>query len=446
MYLLSFFIAVCLLSCFNNSLAQSFSKISYEEALTKSKQSGKLLFILFESDECKQCNEVADKAFENKDFIKQLDETFISLKISANHPDRKRIAESFNKQQQGNFGVLFVNGNGTLIHTYPGSSSMPKHYQEHIDKALQKAGEGIKLNELESAYNAGNTSPGLVELLLTTKKSLNLDTEVLLDQYVKSLPADSLNSIRTIQFITSMAPILGSDADRAIKKNKELFSQSWKLMDQNTRVNVNQRVGYKSLQKAIKEKNLEYATRVSWFRAGTYSSQEAGTKARLSTLMEYYLGVDDTSRYIIVASDFYDRYFMSISVDSIKRNDSIRLKELFNKQKPPETVTGQVVRQSVGFVPSTQYYNRQLNEAALNFYKLSGSPAHLQKALTWSARANEFFDDPISMNTHARILYKLGKTTEAEEWQKKAILLKKTRGFDVKSLEEELEQMKKGNF
>jgi len=63
-----------------------FEVISFEQALMKARETGKLLFLQFESPTCDQCNEVADKAFEDKKLGSQLKQGFICVKIGQGIP------------------------------------------------------------------------------------------------------------------------------------------------------------------------------------------------------------------------------------------------------------------------------------------------------------------------------------------------------------------------
>ncbi len=51
---------------FSSFCQVNFENVSFDGALQKSKQTGKLVFLQFESANCEQCNEVADKAFEDQ--------------------------------------------------------------------------------------------------------------------------------------------------------------------------------------------------------------------------------------------------------------------------------------------------------------------------------------------------------------------------------------------
>ncbi|HMK24904.1 MAG TPA: DUF255 domain-containing protein [Chitinophagaceae bacterium] len=437
---------ILLLTAISSFCQVNFETLSFDAALLRSKQTGKLIFLQFESAGCGQCNEVADKAFENKKLSELLEQTFICIKITTDHPDRVKVSSLYNKKENS-FGSMFINSDGTLLHNYSGSTTYIKAYEEHIDKALSIAGEGMKVSEMEREYKSGNKSPGLMELLMGTKKTLNLETDSLLDEYVSLLPPDSFSSIRTLQFIASMAPLLDSKADKKLRQNNSLFNQCWYPMSLPVRVGINNRIGYKSMQKAIREKNEKYAYRVAAFSRGTFSSNiTGGERAFESKMMDYYQGINDTLAYFIRSINYYDNYFMSVSVDSVKRRDSITMKMIFAKPSSPKPVQNGAFQQIVKYSPIVQYFNRELNRAALAFYEMTDDPLYLARAIKWSARANEFFEHYISLNTHALLLYATGKKEDALVWQDKAIQDKKKRGYDTKNLERELSDMKKGKI
>jgi len=439
-----FLLPLVLLISFSAFCQLSFENLSYSAAVEKSKQTGKLIFLQFESESCAQCNDVADKAFQDKKLSEQLEQIFICIKISPESPDRKELGSLFNKKE-GNFGSLFISSDGTLLHTYPGSTTLAKTYFDHIDKALTKAGEGMRVTELEREFKNGNISPGLMELLLQTKSRLNLETDSLLEKYITLIPADSLNSVRTIQFIGSMCPIIDSKTDVTWRLNPN-FNKAWYGMPLQRRILINRRIGYKSLQKAIREKNEKYAYRVASFIKYTYGNtqQQEGQKAFDIKMIDYYREIKDTLNYMVRSINYYDNYYMTVNVDSIKRKDSMNLKMLFAQQSPTPVNGTTPVRKTVSYSPMVQEYNRSLNNAAMSFYELTSEPIYLAKALQWSGRANQFWDNYASMDTHAHLLYKTGKKQEAIEWQTKAVNLYKKQGFDAKNLEKVLAEMKAG--
>jgi thioredoxin-related protein len=59
-------LSILLVVAFSSFCQVNFENVSFDGALQKSKQTGKLVFLQFESANCEQCNEVADKAFEDQ--------------------------------------------------------------------------------------------------------------------------------------------------------------------------------------------------------------------------------------------------------------------------------------------------------------------------------------------------------------------------------------------
>lgn len=428
--------------------AQSpFRDISFNEALVQSAETGKLIFLQYESEACLRCNEVANKAFEDKELSSELEKSFICIRISVTHPDRELTGRLYNTAS--GFGSFIIDRNKTLILSYRRSSTRASDYKEQIETALNRSGEEIRVNELEKAYRNGDKSIGLLELLLAKKKNLNLETDSLLNDYVSILSPDSLRSKRTLVFIANMAPLIGSAADKELRKDDMLFNQAWYMLPLKERIKINNRIIQRSLWQAVKDKDPVYANRIAAFARSTYAGNPmAGEKAYENNMLNYYKGVNDSSNYLLSAIPFYDKYYMQVSVDSIKRNDSLNLRKVFENGNVSTNTTSNpgIVKQTVQYATIAQFYTRELNEAARNFYGMTSNPVYISKALEWSKRANEFFEVAEAMDTYARLLYKTGNKSEAIVWEEKAIALQQKRGFPTKNLEATLEAIKQNSL
>lgn len=420
-----------------------FQNISFKEALKKAHKEGKLLFIQFEASDCSQCNEVGDKGLSDAAVSKRIKEAFIPLKITTDHPERKYIGQQYNIST--GFGSLFINQDGTLIHAFQQTSSFPTHYQQQIDIAIEKAGETLKVAELEAEYKKGNKSPGFLEALLLKKQSLNLSTEELLDEYVSTLPADSFQSARTLQFIAQMAPCINSQADNALRQSPMNFNKAWYLMDLNTRITLNNRIIYKSINIAIKNHDEAYANQVARFAQSTYSGSPAGIKVYDKNMLQFYEETSDTTNYFKNAIAYYDRYYMALNVDSIKRIDTINRERIAKTAKRDTIRNGNTiqVRSNITYRPITQNYMLELNAGAWNFYKMTSNTSLLSVATEWAAKAVSFFESPEVLHTYACLLYKQGQKQKALTTMSSAIELKKGRGFPTKEWDDILNQMKK---
>lgn len=439
------FLLVFVAGSFSGISQIAFQQASFSEALSQAKAEGKLIFLQLESPECKQCTEVAEKGLSDKEVSKMINEAFIPLYISAKHKDRKEIENLYNSPD--GFGSLFIDHNGTLIHKYSGTASMSDKYKEQIAIAFNKAGENLKVSELEKEYRNGNKSVGFIEQLLLKKNELNLSTTSLLDEYVSLLPADSLNSIYTLQFIASMAPVLGSKADSTLRSNRNLFNQAWYPMPLNKRVNINARIIHNSLIKAIREKDETYAFRIASFARGTVTTTKtAAEKAYFMRLLEFYERTENTQKYLATATHYYDNYVMTVDADSIKRADDVMRDKLAvsAKKDTVKTANGFTVRSTVRFAAVAQRYTNELKDGAWNVYKKTSDPALLAKATGWIKKGLEFHESYEALNVYAHLLYKQLQKEEAIKVEKEAIALKKKYGYSVKDNEAVLSLMEKG--
>jgi thioredoxin-related protein len=65
----------------------------------------------------------------------------------------------------------------------------------------------------------------------------------------------------------------------------------------------------------------------------------------------------------------------------------------------------------------------ELNEYAWTVFEHTSDQKYLNEALNWSKRSFEKNNDPMFIDTYANILYRLGKTKEAIDWETKAMSL-----------------------
>ncbi|MBK8310017.1 MAG: DUF255 domain-containing protein [Chitinophagaceae bacterium] len=227
----------------------NFESLSLNEALQKSKETGKLVFLQLESSSCLQCNEVADKAFSNKSLGEKLNQSFICIKISANHADRETANKLFNKKANS-FGSFFITPDNSLIHVYNKTTTKSEVYEKEADIALTKAGEGIRLIALQNQYKEGNRSIGFLELYLNTLKALKLNTDDLLEEYITLLPSDSLSSLKTFIFVINMTPLLESKAYEKIGKFYETINKKNYNGNYPFHSTFKTAIAYKSLKKS----------------------------------------------------------------------------------------------------------------------------------------------------------------------------------------------------
>ncbi len=423
-----------------------FQSINYGQAIEQAGATNKMVFVQFESVSCIQCNEVANKAFENKELADLMNETFVCVKITSPHPDRYQLSKILTTKNS--FGSFIFDRNGTLIHTYNVSTTLAKSYKEQIEIALTKASEGVRISELESEYSKNQNDINLVQALLLKRKSLNLQTDLLLTKYINLVHPDSVATLSVLVFVAKMTPVFNSAACQFLRKNNDAFNTAWYSMPLAERLEINSTIVSKSMNKAIKEKNETYAYEVAGFNKSTYTSNfQAAEKAFDKNLVDYYFAVKDTFNYLLKAANYYDKYYMTVLVENILNQDSLLKSKLLANAKADtvsKTANGYKITKSFSFSPQSQMFTLALNTGAWNFYKTTNNPNYTIKALQWAKHAIEFYESAEAMDTYARLLYKTGNQNEAVIWEQKAIALKQKRGLPTADFEAIINKMKAG--
>ncbi|QEC57768.1 DUF255 domain-containing protein [Flavisolibacter ginsenosidimutans] len=429
---------------FSSSAQSPFQNLSLNDALTKAKTESKFILLQFEAADCVQCNDVANKGFDNKELSARMEQSFVCFKVDANNSERSRIGASYNLSAQKSFGTLFLDANGTLLHSFMRTTTRSQEYLAQIETALTKAGEVLNIAELEREHKNGNRGFGFLEILLQKRKAVHMPTDALLDEYIDVLPADSLVSVRTVAFIMQMAPLLNTKADKVVRSNASVMNKAWYSLSLPLRAGINNSIVYKSMEKAIREKDERYATETSRFAQRVNEpNHDAATKAFDMNMLRYYDGVKDTTNYFRKSIAYYERYFLSVSPDSIKRTDSMNMRRMLQTAKKDTVRDGNRMRiaAQVTYAPIVQRFSSELNNGAYNFYLRTDNPYLLSIATEWSKRAAEFYESPEVLDTYAKLLYKQNRKSEAIEEITKAIALQKKRGFPTKLYEAALEKM-----
>ncbi len=422
------FTFLCIVFALNVFSQTVFKKLSFNDAVTESQKTGKLVLLQLETLDCEMCNYVVTKAFENEALSKNIKETFIAIKIDSKHGDRNLVNDLYELQDKS-FGTLFIDGNKNLVHRYDKTTTLAKDYETEFRVALYKNSEVIKLNIFEEIYNKSKNNNDL-EAWIWARKNLNLNNDSLLNIYASNLTKDSINSVRVLTFIAKQAPVRGSIADVVLRKNVQ-FNTVWYGIPLKERINLNDKTISKSMRKAIFEKNEVYGLSTANFARAVHDNNiSSGNFAFNFQTMKYYQGTVVMDRYIKYATLFYDSTLLKRTVADVLLDDSLKKVEMMENSSDEITETtggAKRVTKTFSFKPKAQNFTNTLNEAAWFIYKNTNEKVYLQKALQWSSVGNQYFKKFEAMDTEARILYKLGEKAAAIALMEKAVVLKNER-------------------
>ena len=95
---------------------------------------------------------------------------------------------------------------------------------------------------------------------------------------------------------SGFAPSKGSKASVILRQDQDRFNEAWYRLDLPTRVRINNQIIFKSRELAIKKRDKVMANNVAYFAMSTNSNPVAKQRAHMLNMMEYYKGVNDTTR------------------------------------------------------------------------------------------------------------------------------------------------------
>lgn len=412
---------------------------SWPEAIRKARKQRKLLFLHIDAPDCQHCNEVATKGFSSPALREKFAVNFVSYRTRS---DEEVGRKALSRYEMKSTGSIFLDGDENLLLKHPGTTSFALAYLEAADKALVRRNE-TPIGVLEKQYASGNRQAAFLRNLVARRSELGLANDDVLDEYVRALPPDSLRTLSLQTFLFGQGPVLGSQADSVMHLDQERLNLVYASVAYEKAVETNNRIISKSAAKAIRERNQRLAFRTASFARATHQPNfQRGQRAFDWHLMNYHRGIADTAVYLALAQGYYNRHLMTVNVDSIRRLDEAVFQQ--RMAAPPKPgVTRFVAHQQVGQM------TRELNEGAMSFVDMARRPEHWETALQWSARALEFSpEDSNVMDTHARLLYKLGRREEAITWMQKAIGIQNKHGFGAPGgfFETTLQKMKAGTL
>ncbi|WP_081643209.1 thioredoxin fold domain-containing protein [Sphingobacterium paucimobilis] len=106
----------------------NFQQLSYQEALSKAKSEGKLVFIDCFTDWCGPCKWLDENTFRDPGIVKYFDANFINLKIDMEKGEGIALFKKFGVTSFPT--MLFINGEGTILHKVAGALPAEKLMKE----------------------------------------------------------------------------------------------------------------------------------------------------------------------------------------------------------------------------------------------------------------------------------------------------------------------------
>jgi hypothetical protein len=449
--LLSFF----LLIVFSLEAQVKFEEFSsLDKLLSKAKKDKKLIFIQVESDNCDQCNSVAQKGLSGVILKEKFEVNFISTLIKQDHELFKEILAKTNIQQL-EMGSIFLDADGYLLSKVSSTVSSSPFYVDYADKAIALSKNNL-IKELDAQYQKGERSKTLLVKLIQEKNKADFDTHFLMEEYIDLCNFKELATLENAKLIIEQGMPLES---RGRKLLYSLFSN--KTIDSlfltyslKERIKINRIIISSTRNIALRNKDKNLGMQLSNFISRTYDNNwEKGNFHRQSFLVNFYKDLKDTSSFLQNAESFCNYSLMSLSVDTLKKRDDYEHNKVFEQNKKLQNGNSTM---SFSYTQFYLSYARELNNIAYGVFTFSNDLEKLAKALKWTKRAMEIEDalikdesrkqNPETMDTYACLLYRLGKKDAALDWETKALNILKSNGQITTKIETTLNKIKNGTL
>jgi thioredoxin-related protein len=345
-----------------------FNSGNFKTLLETAKKENKLIFIDAYTTWCGPCKNMAKNVFTQDKVADYYNANFINAKIDMEKGEGIALAQQYSVNCYPN--LLYIDGNGNVVHRTAGF-----HKAEDFITLGQTAKEGKETFPVKrAAFEKEGITSANITPFLELIQSTCLDASSSLDGYFSALSEDEL-----------LEPV------------------NWNLIR-------DERQDYQS-------RELQYVFKMHKAFEAKYPVQEVQTKIVTASLGFFNpelnqqpipMDAINSKKEAFKKQGFpyFERTLWEVDLLIAKKsNDTKTFHDLLVK----------------GLMQYSGNDSKRLNKYAWEFFEKSNDKVHLTKAEEWAKQSINVEDRYDNLDTYANLLYKNGKTKEAEEWAKKAI-------------------------
>lgn len=305
---------ICSLVCNAQSINY---ESTFEAASAKSKQLNKPLVIVIVPDFKSPVAAGYTRMFSDRRVVERYNQNFVCYKAKPeDQPPRKEY------YVRNIPALVFIDSKGGVLLKYTEALNAAK-LLSLADSAIAGSKEK-SLIELEAAYKSGERSKEFLKEYITKRIRADINPNTaLIDEYVKQLSVGDLDRYEEVLFILKAGPLVDGKAYKLAYTNQKLIDSIYKTEPGNERTIMNNLMIKNTMDAAIASKNESQAFSAAQFTQNTWGQNyQEGSKNFQSKMLQYYLAVKDTMKYLLQASGYYDQYYMNVGADSLKKLDA----------------------------------------------------------------------------------------------------------------------------
>lgn len=376
---------LCWLACSLLAPAQgiTFTTGNWAEVKAKALAEDKLLFMDAYTTWCGPCKWLAANVFTDEAVGAFMNDNFINVKFDMEKGEGIELAETYGVRAYPT--LLFINGNGELVHRICGA----KPAEGFLDDAKQVAqGDDLLINK-QKAYTATPEDPSLAAAYLIALAEGCAESNGLETTFYEGLTPEQRMQPYAIEVMENYPPALSSATFTFLTENIDRYTEAYgdapaAIITQAV-VNKLRPLLYNDLEAYPEEKAALQARNLPGV-----------DEALLSLDLSYYERTDNWLAFAEQATQYIDRY---ASEDA-----------------------------------------NTMNNLAWTVYESTDEPAAIAAAIEWARSGIELAPSYSIWDTYAALLLKHGQTAEGKAAVAKAIAAAKAEGEDYSATEALLEE------
>lgn len=390
--------------------------------------------------------------------VARLNQAFLSKELAFGTAEASAAARLYRVASYPSY--LYFSPDGSLLYRRLGNTGDAAQYLRDIDAAQQARQDPQNLSHLAAEFRKGTREAPLLKRYVLKLRDLRLPVPTaVLGAYARQLPAQAFYQPAEVLFILESGPVVGSQAFQLSHLSQRLIDSLYRVLPLAQRVAFNNLIISNTMAEATATKDRVLAEKGAAFGRGTWNNDYAkGARTYERDMLNFYQGTKDTAAYLRQAVPYYERYYLNIPADSVKK--ALEALRVYRQRQPallqrldsaarqhaaahrPTTTTATTRPIAVGGSPAS--FLQELNNGAWAIYQTgTRTKNYLWRAVVWSKRTVDL--DPTSFNndTLAHLLYRLGFYAEAEARQQQAIALARREKAATTTYQQELEKMRK---
>ncbi len=303
----------------------AFSQVKFQEInnldafFQKARKEGKLVFLQFQSEDCQQCNKVADMALNSPLLSEKFNQNFVSGRINKSSLHQK--AKEF-LHFEIEYGSIFADASGQVILIQNSTTSNVIQYINWADEAISKSKEAKDIFKMREEYSKGQRSSNFLKTYIKRLREVGIYDLKLMDDYIANTLIDTLNQHNNILFLIEQGVSAGSETENFLGKNirYSLRDSLWYTLDNNSRVKINHRVRNNTLMDAIYKKDKTLLRKLNNITYSHYSqNRQQGDYVVKNMNCEFYKKTKDTINYINSVVAFVENHLMKIDPEKLRQ-------------------------------------------------------------------------------------------------------------------------------